>query len=76
MSVLNMPVSSPMGMRLAPEVIIFSIKVDPHLGNPTMKMGLMWLLVSLDFSRLTISSILGNISNQYLSSASNFLSFD
>ena len=41
MRVLNIPVSSPIGITLVPEVIIFSIKVDPHLGSPTMKMGFM-----------------------------------
>ena len=34
------PVSSPIGIIFFPEATIFSTSVDPHLGTPTIKMGL------------------------------------
>ena len=35
----NTDVSSPIEINLVPEVIIFSTRVDPHLGTPIMKIG-------------------------------------
>ena len=35
----NITVSSPIGIFFSPEAIIFSIKVEPHLGTPTIKIG-------------------------------------
>ena len=32
-------VSSPMAINFSPDPIIFSTKVDPHLGTPIMKIG-------------------------------------
>ena len=34
-----MPVSSPLGIYLVLDEIIFSIKVEPHLGIPIIKIG-------------------------------------
>ena len=35
-----MPVSSPIGIYWLPDAITFSINVDPHLGTPTINIGL------------------------------------
>ena len=38
------PVSSPIGISLIPEPIILSTRVDPHLGTPIIKIGLILTL--------------------------------
>ena len=36
---LIIPVSSPIEIYLAPDAIIFSTNVEPHLGTPIIKIG-------------------------------------
>ena len=51
-------VSSPIGIRVGPEAITFSISVEPHLGTPTIKIGFI-------FSILNNSLASGSVFNQY-----------